>query len=345
MFHWRKMQARTDWKNLKEAVDYDFLDATAQDAIVDIRMLTYNHESYIRHAIESVLMQKTKYKYRLLIGEDCSSDGTRAIIQEYQGKYPDRIAAIYWNRNVGMDCNGIIMAQHSRAKYVAFLEGDDYWTSPLKLERAVSFLEEHPEYVGFAHNVWQVDKDERMLHHIKQLSWNLPVREDQISCRRSFDNIHPRLLMSHTSTYVNRNYQVDWDEKMWNLWYDCRQVGDKKKELVMSLLGDVFISRNIMSAYRRVFDSDSWISGTYEKNCNFRSVMMWQDHAKLYRELTGEEYPALEGFENQFLQSAQEFVWGKFSLSNLGIYLGTAALIYKRRLADKRRTKGREAKC
>lgn len=111
------------------------------EELVHIEMITYNHEAYIRQAIESVMMQKTNFKYRLIIGEDCSTDQTASIVREYAEKYPEKITAIINEKNLGWVGNIKQVRNIIAAKYVAILEGDDYWTDPLKLQKQVEFLE------------------------------------------------------------------------------------------------------------------------------------------------------------------------------------------------------------
>jgi glycosyltransferase involved in cell wall biosynthesis len=115
------------------------------EPLVSIKMITYNHAPFITQAIEGVLQQKTNFPFELVIGEDCSIDGTREIVFEYQKKFPDIIRMITSDRNVGMKANGHRTAKALRGKYVAFCEGDDYWHNPEKLQKQVDYLESHPE--------------------------------------------------------------------------------------------------------------------------------------------------------------------------------------------------------
>lgn len=120
---------------------------------ISIAMLTYNHEKFICEAIESVLMQKTNYKYKIIIAEDFSTDKTRKIVLDYQKKYPDKIKLILQDKNVGASQNNIDLLSNLEGKYIAALEGDDYWTDPLKLQKQVDFLEGNLEYVLCFHQV------------------------------------------------------------------------------------------------------------------------------------------------------------------------------------------------
>lgn len=118
--------------------------------LVSVCMITYNHEFYIREAIEAVLMQKTNFPIELIVGEDCSTDNTRKIVREYEKKYPAIIVGQYPETNRGMMENFTTVLQSARGKYIALCEGDDYWTDPLKLQKQVDFLEGNEEY-GLIH--------------------------------------------------------------------------------------------------------------------------------------------------------------------------------------------------
>ena len=117
------------------------------DALVSVWMITFNHEKYISLALDSILMQKTTFKFEIIVGEDCSTDETRNILKEYEKKYPRIIKPIYHNKNVGAMINAYIHCLPKlQGKYIACLEGDDYWTDAYKLQKQVDFLEAHPDY-------------------------------------------------------------------------------------------------------------------------------------------------------------------------------------------------------
>lgn len=113
--------------------------------VVSVHMMAYNHEPYIRQAIEGVMMQKTDFEFELVIGEDCSQDKTREICFEYQEKYPDKIRVLWWHENVSkLGGNGRRNRAHCRGDFIAFCEGDDYWIDPLKLQKQVDVMRKHP---------------------------------------------------------------------------------------------------------------------------------------------------------------------------------------------------------
>lgn len=118
--------------------------------LVSIRCITYNHEKYIRDALEGFVMQKTNFKFEAIVHDDASTDNTAAIIQEYAEKYPDIIKPIFEKENQYSKHDGSltrILNEACKGKYIAFCEGDDYWTDPYKLQKQVDFLESHPDYM------------------------------------------------------------------------------------------------------------------------------------------------------------------------------------------------------
>lgn len=117
-----------------------------KNPIVSVLMITYNHEPYIRQAIEGVIMQQTDFEFELIIGEDCSQDKTREICFEYQNKYPDKIRVLWWHENVSkLGGNGRRITARCRGEFIAYCEGDDYWIDPLKLQKQVDIMRKHPD--------------------------------------------------------------------------------------------------------------------------------------------------------------------------------------------------------
>ncbi len=117
--------------------------------LVSISCITYNHENFIRAALEGFLMQETTFPVEILIHDDASTDETAAIIREYQQKYPDLIFPIYQTENQhskGIKISATYQFPRARGKYIALCEGDDYWIDPLKLQKQVDFLEANHEY-------------------------------------------------------------------------------------------------------------------------------------------------------------------------------------------------------
>ncbi|HND88872.1 MAG TPA: glycosyltransferase, partial [Saprospiraceae bacterium] len=120
--------------------------------LVSVCMITYKQEAYIGKAIESVLMQQTDFPIELVIGEDASPDGTLRICQHYQALHPDKIRLMTGEKNMGFSWNFARTLWATRGEYIALLEGDDYWTDPLKLQKQVDFLRKSPDFNLHFHN-------------------------------------------------------------------------------------------------------------------------------------------------------------------------------------------------
>lgn len=168
------------------------------NTMISVIVPTYNHEKYIQAALDSIFAQQTEYSFEVLIGDDFSTDGTRAILQEYKSYYPNCIRLFLSPKNLGATRNAFNLLTNARGKYLATLEGDDYWTDPEKLQQQVDFLESHPEYIGCTHKFTVVDEDNHPLRN-QGLSWI--VQKDTFSLN-DFDGI---LMPGQPSTFVRRN--------------------------------------------------------------------------------------------------------------------------------------------
>ena len=124
---------------------------------VSVAMITYNQEKFIGKAIESVLAQEIEAGIELVIGEDCSIDSTRSIVERYAARFPGVVRLVTSNENVGAMKNFVRTIEACRGEYIAFLEGDDYWTSKDKLRLQTAFLDEHPDCALCHHRVSYLD--------------------------------------------------------------------------------------------------------------------------------------------------------------------------------------------
>jgi glycosyltransferase involved in cell wall biosynthesis len=167
---------------------------------VSVHLVTYNHERFISQAIESVLMQETDFTVELIIGEDCSTDGTRLIVKAYAEKYPKVIRALFPDMNLGAARNHAAVLQACRGDCVAFLEGDDYWTAPDKLQRQMELMETNPGMALCHHTVnyvsWEggsrkvlktfPDEADRGLRQAADLIGRNFIQTSSLMVRRSF---------------------------------------------------------------------------------------------------------------------------------------------------------------
>jgi glycosyltransferase involved in cell wall biosynthesis len=134
----------------------------SRQALVNVVMVTYNHENFIEEAIQSVLNQKCNFEFLLIIGDDCSSDGTTNICRDYQLKNPDKILLIRQPENVGLVLNYKSVFDACSAEYIALLEGDDYWIDNSKLQKQVDVLKANTA-IGLVHTGFIVKENENLL--------------------------------------------------------------------------------------------------------------------------------------------------------------------------------------
>lgn len=126
---------------------------------VSVVTITYNHEQYVRDAIDGVLAQRTDFPVELIVADDASTDNTAAIVTEYADRHPDRIVPVLRTQNIGIAPNIVDALCRARGEYVALCEGDDYWTDPAKLARQVAMLDTDPGMAMCFHRARVVHED------------------------------------------------------------------------------------------------------------------------------------------------------------------------------------------
>lgn len=127
------------------------MNSNMEQPTVTVWCLTYNQKEFIKDALDGFVMQKTSFPFEVIVHDDASTDGTTDLIYEYANKYPDIIKPMIetenqWQKGGLKHIIGIMNEKHRRGKYIAFCEGDDYWTDPSKLQRQVDFLDNHADY-------------------------------------------------------------------------------------------------------------------------------------------------------------------------------------------------------
>lgn len=253
------------------------------DVMVSINMPAYNHEKYIRQAIESVLMQKVNFKYEIIIGEDCSPDHTREIVKEYEKKYPDIVKPIYHEKNVGVAKNGAEIREKCSGKYIACLEGDDYWTDENKLQLQFDFLENNPQYVAVYHNVTCVDK-----HGVpKKELQNYTIRPTHtITLQTILDNWE--CLPGQTASIFYRNFWKTADQKTKDAYNNCKTNGDMRLAPLLAGLGSIYYMENNMADHRRVLhEGTSWSATHHKKNLLLFAYHSKREIAKMMKQILG----------------------------------------------------------
>jgi glycosyltransferase involved in cell wall biosynthesis len=151
-----------------------------KETLLSVCLITYNHKDFIRQAIDSVLMQKVNFSWELIIADDCSTDGTRDIVIEYKNKYPDFIKLILQEKNVGPAQNWTDLISTPKSKYIAYFEGDDYWTDSHKLQKQVDFLSKNLDYSITSGNTYIINKNNKIVSRSNESSKDVSII-DQIN--------------------------------------------------------------------------------------------------------------------------------------------------------------------
>ncbi len=203
--------------------------------LVSVRVVTYNQEKYLAQCLEGILMQRTDFPFEIIIGEDCSTDRTRAIVVAYQQKYPEKIKALLQPQNLGGGHNNLQVQQACQGKYHAMCEGDDYWIDPLKLQKQVDFMEAHPDISLCFHNAFTLDE----FHAAVRLFFETPPGE-------TLDFEAVCQIKTPTASVMARSSILatlpDWRLKIW--------CGDVVFRLWCAHHGNLGYLDKVMSVYR-----------------------------------------------------------------------------------------------
>lgn len=207
--------------------------------LVSICCLAYNHEKYIKEAIEGFLIQKTDFPFEIIIHDDASTDQTAEIIRKYESQHPALFNNIYQVENKfsqGIKPTTNFLYPRARGKYIALCEGDDFWTDPLKLQKQVDFLEANEDYSGAAHQSNVIYSDYSKASNL--FKTNIP---EIITLT---DLLGSRIF--HTASFVFKASIVKNDHLPSNI-----TAGDRAITLLVATKGKIHFSNDVMCIYRK----------------------------------------------------------------------------------------------
>lgn len=241
LFHTRKrLRELRNWKpDLENSFSKNF-----SKPLVSVMLITYNHKKYISEAIDSILQQKGNFRIEVNIIDDASNDGTQEIALEYAKKYPDIINCYFNEKNIGhiaTQLNTFRGLQTLRGKYIAILEGDDYWTDQNKLAKQVHFLNENPDYVACAHWTFKFfDNNSNPPEHFLPFLANSHRSEADIYALIHMD------MVFHISSVLYRNVFGAIPPACLSDEYSCEATIN----MIYGLFGKFYCIKEYMSAYR-----------------------------------------------------------------------------------------------
>lgn len=310
-----------------------------QNPLVSVYCKVYNQEKYVKTCIESVVNQKTNFDYEIIVHDDCSTDGTRQILQDYQKKYPQKIKLLLqdenqFSQNVNMNVKYIF--PEARGKYIASCEGDDYWLDMCKLQKQVDFLENNQEYVACVHNSRRL---------------NLHSGEEDIMYQQNgdYDIQFVDVIQGGGCCYQSASL-MRRRETIYNLpsFFDIVSFyGDYTTAIYLTTLGKVRFLDQVMSVYRLFADGSLVLQSEkidkkkkidrYEKTCKMlqavddytekkyeqeiqnvirRNKYMIEEYSGNYNKLSKEPYRAIY-MEHEWKYRVKVFLKGHM----MGVYL------------------------
>lgn len=235
--------------------------------LVSICSITYNHAPYIRQCLDGFLMQKTKFKYEIIIHDDASTDGTAEIIKEYVEKYPNLITPIFQKENqYSKGVRGMFPRYcfpRAKGKYIALCEGDDYWTDPLKLQKQVDFLEANPDFVMCSHLCDFVDQE------TGNKLFSYPDFGNNESTVLRLGNFVRGGEITQTATLFFRNLK-----KIVSTINACNKSADIVLYYILLMYGPGFCIPEVMSIYR-IHNEGVWTKLSMNKR------IVWEFEMKL----------------------------------------------------------------
>lgn len=280
-----------------------------ENPLVVIRSLVYNHEPYLRQCLDGFVMQQATFPFVAVVHDDCSTDGSAAILREYAEKYPDIIKPIYETENQYSKRDGSLRRVMDAAcgkygpdaKYYALCEGDDCWTDPHKLQKQVEFLEAHPDYtMACSDAVVRTPEGDLMEDDFRRMCWYRYQESRDMSVE---DVITKGGWFIHTASIVYRKGLLD------DYPTACRTRlagGDTQLQIFAALKGKIRYFHEKMVVYRLYSSALAWTAQACRKQ-NEGVIRVWESDIAMYESL--DEYSGGK-FSKEFHYAAmREIDW------------------------------------
>ena len=264
----------------------------SKEPLVSVSCITFNHGPYLRQALESFVNQKTSFPIEVLIHDDCSTDDTIEIIQEYAERYPEMIRPMFEEQNQysqGIsNISGVFNFPRARGKYIAMCEGDDFWSDMEKLEKQAQYMEAHPECAMCCHSAGVVSMDDafRTVSVLQPFSGSRVLAAEEVISKK--ENIPTASLM----------FRTEYAKTLPQYYYDC-PVGDIPLHLYMASRGTVYYFDEVMSMYR-MGGAGSWGSSMDSE----QAKQKWEKHYQEMQALFGAFDASTDGKYAQAVQEA-----------------------------------------
>ncbi|WP_196809820.1 glycosyltransferase family 2 protein [Butyrivibrio sp. MB2005] len=243
---------------------------------VSVIVATYNQEKYIRHTLESIVAQKTNFAFEVLVGDDCSTDGTAEIVNEFAEKYPDIIIPYLREKNLGIYGNIPELLTHAKGEFIAIIEGDDYWIDDYKLQKQADFLDKNKDYNACYGKCIIVDDDE--VRHPEIEAYNI-FKSDLGDY--TIEEFEKYILPGQTATSMFR--VLDYTEimnKFQKANVDVSRMADIDMVLCMLGCGKTYNFGEEFAAYRRMMNIESGSWSSQNDYYSLKNLMQYLDGLK-----------------------------------------------------------------
>ncbi len=211
---------------------------------ISVFVMTYNHEKYIREALEGILMQDVNCNYEIIVGDDFSTDLTRKILMDYAIKNPGKFKLLFYPKNISANENQVWVLKNCSAEYIAMCEGDDFWTDPNKLKKQVDFLDKAVAFSGAFHETKVVDE----INAEGTEKINKVYGGDSVEIVTAEETLSQWALF-HTSSFLFRKSSLVIPH-----WFKTVVSADMALFSIIAASGPLIKIPGVMSAYRKHAD-------------------------------------------------------------------------------------------
>ena len=285
---------------------------------LSVVLITYNHAKYIKEALDGILMQKVNFPFEIVVGDDCSTDGTKEILREYAAKHPGKFKLILREQNLGRPTlNVYLTSMECRGDYLAYLEGDDFWTDENKLQKQVDFLDSHEDYSATTHSFRVIDENsnpssDEQKENLYRWSGDYTFEDWKKA------GAWPGQTASNVCRNVFKNGKMDY-----SILYRAHDFIDDGIIFTFLLLqGKIFRFDDVMAAHRVIRKSggDTWNSRKLARNymleeCYLKLTMMeWvEDNAGLTHDAFARSMNEYKTCASMWIKHPSRSTWKLFS--------------------------------
>ncbi|MCE7040579.1 glycosyltransferase [Dyadobacter sp. CY312] len=237
---------------------------------VSVCVVTYNHEKFVPKMLDSLLMQETTFPYEIIVGDDCSKDNTVSILKEYQSRFPDKIRLLLQSKNLGLNgkYNALNTFANAKGEYIAQFDGDDYLTSPHKLQKQVEMLDANPHYSASYHNAMAIYDDNSAPSHLVNMLKKPEVTVDDLIGE-------DELCFIATSSLMFR--RADFEKNPDPEWTNLSTSGDIPRNIMLASRGPIGYIDEVMSVYRKNRGGASFADNHYSSDFLFNRIQLYSN--------------------------------------------------------------------